>query len=403
MSFGFDKSCDMFASTPVDNLFLVEFMGGADGDYVKVYLAGLKQCFYPDEDYSIKKMAADLNLDENTVKNAFIYWAQLNLVEIESRRPFKVKYKNLMMAMQNGDFKSGPLYSHKELVLELQRIFGGSRLLGPADVTLMMEWVDELGFSPEAVTLVASWCSKYKSEGGTKKVSFKYIDAVMRDLYDHDLMAYDQIEAHLKNMGASVSGAKDVLDAWNLRRLPTEAEMELYDKWTAELGFSQHMIIKAAHSMTGVQSPNFKYLDSTLTGWHEAQIDTPAKADAYIRHFSSIKRTLAALASDEPVDHYMIQRYTAWLDMGFSPAGIVKAARGLSLKDVHSVRSLDSLLQKWKAGNTVSDAAIDEYLKEAGVITARRQDSKRDANAGIYHRDYTAQDYDGMISSPEED
>ena len=34
MSFGFDKSCDMFASTPVDNLFLVEFMGGAEIDFV---------------------------------------------------------------------------------------------------------------------------------------------------------------------------------------------------------------------------------------------------------------------------------------------------------------------------------------------------------------------------------
>ena len=42
----FSETYHMFDVTPVENLFIQEFMLKAPGDFVKVYIYGLKQCYH---------------------------------------------------------------------------------------------------------------------------------------------------------------------------------------------------------------------------------------------------------------------------------------------------------------------------------------------------------------------
>ena len=58
--FSFDGRFGMFDVTPVENMFLQEYMPGASGDFIKVYLYGLMQCYHPTQSMSIEVMAKDL-------------------------------------------------------------------------------------------------------------------------------------------------------------------------------------------------------------------------------------------------------------------------------------------------------------------------------------------------------
>ena len=58
----FDDSYAMFGATPVENLFLEEFMPRAPGDCVKVYLYGLKLCQDGGKDMSLSAVSHQLKV-----------------------------------------------------------------------------------------------------------------------------------------------------------------------------------------------------------------------------------------------------------------------------------------------------------------------------------------------------
>ena len=80
MMFGFDERFAMFDITPVENQFILEYLPGAKGDYVKVYLYGLMRCYHPEEDMSLDRMSHELNMTADEVTAAFRFWERKGLV-----------------------------------------------------------------------------------------------------------------------------------------------------------------------------------------------------------------------------------------------------------------------------------------------------------------------------------
>lgn len=88
--FSFDNRFAMFDATPVENLFLQEYMPNADGDFVKVYLYGLMQCYHPVQSASIETIARELRMEVRQVENAFGYWERVGLVRRVSDNPARL-------------------------------------------------------------------------------------------------------------------------------------------------------------------------------------------------------------------------------------------------------------------------------------------------------------------------
>ena len=63
----FSENYLMLGVTPVENLFIQEFLPRASGDYVRVYLYGLMQCYHPSEDMTLERTAHILDLPPETV------------------------------------------------------------------------------------------------------------------------------------------------------------------------------------------------------------------------------------------------------------------------------------------------------------------------------------------------
>ena len=63
----FDDSAALFDSTPVENMFITEYMLRAPGDFVKVYLYALMLCYHPTPRMSLSSMARDLDMTEEDV------------------------------------------------------------------------------------------------------------------------------------------------------------------------------------------------------------------------------------------------------------------------------------------------------------------------------------------------
>ncbi len=72
-------------TTPIENIFINNFLQIADGDYVKVYLYAFKTAYEGREDGMLSEdiLAEHLGLDENKVLEAFEFWQDQGLVSIE--------------------------------------------------------------------------------------------------------------------------------------------------------------------------------------------------------------------------------------------------------------------------------------------------------------------------------
>ena len=79
----------MFDVTPVENLFIEEYMLRAPGDYVKVYIYGLRLCYHPVKEASVTSIARALGLEEKTVMDAFAYWERVGVLRRQGRSQFQ--------------------------------------------------------------------------------------------------------------------------------------------------------------------------------------------------------------------------------------------------------------------------------------------------------------------------
>lgn len=91
----FDDSAALFDSTPVENMFITEYMLRAPGDFVKVYLYALMLCYHPTPRMSLSSMARDLDMTEEDVERAFKYWARDGLVRQVGDNPVSFTLFNL--------------------------------------------------------------------------------------------------------------------------------------------------------------------------------------------------------------------------------------------------------------------------------------------------------------------
>ena len=163
----FDDSAALFDSTPVENMFITEYMLRAPGDFVKVYLYALMLCYHPSPRMSLSAMAKDLDMQEEDVERAFKYWARDGLVRQVGDNPVRFTLANLkQLTLTRAENPGDKLYNEK-FIREAERIL--KRTLLPEETNLINDWVQVFEL-PEEVVLMLLQIEMENSRG---RVSIK--------------------------------------------------------------------------------------------------------------------------------------------------------------------------------------------------------------------------------------
>lgn len=271
-SFGGDAS--LLASTPVENLFLQEFMLGAPGDYVKVYLYGLMQAHYPAlAEKNLDRFATSLGMERKELDKALAYWQKRNLLRVEGG---KLLFVNVRSAVFGGKLaaEGESLYEFAAFSNRLDALAAEyNRPWKKREPDMLYDLLED-GFEEEAVFLLLE--DGLKRHG--KAMTSSRLTALMQEWRQKNLRKEESAREELLGVLLRGSPANGVLVKMGItQRVVSEAEHKLYEKWTGEWGFGQGGVYAALGDMTGVQSPNFKYLDKKLSSM-KAQGNTSAQA-----------------------------------------------------------------------------------------------------------------------------
>jgi len=364
----FPRDFMLFDVTPIENIFLMEHMPHAPGDYVRVYLYGLMLCRYPSEDASAESVARALGIKPEDVADAFRYWERAGLVMRLSDKPPRYQYISAQRAMLSGEDPQDGAYQYRDFFQQLQYFLGADRLVAPQEQAKAIDWIETLRLPEDVVLLlVETQVEKAKKAGKSLRYVFRDMDAVALRWASEGIRDVESAQEWLKRDGAAAQAAKVVLKQLGLRRVPTLDEIQMAEKWVGELGLSKEDIASACKEMTKTANPSFAYLNTVLL--------RRSSGDG-IDHFGEIKKVLAALGAPGMPTEAQDAIYSRLLAKGFDQDAILYAAGQCSQKGKKTFEDLERRLEAWLREGLTTKAAAEEY--------ARRREPGEKLMAQIY-------------------
>lgn len=258
----FDEGAAIFDATPVDNMFITEYMLRAPGDYVKVYLYALMLCAHPSERMSNASMARDLDMTEEDVVRAFKYWARCGLARQTGDNPPAYALRSAkQVAMSRVQSPAEQLY-HREFTEEVRRILG-DRILTTSDYQTIFDWTDVLELPEEVVLMLLQ--TEMKQSGG--RVSIQIANRHAEEWAKSGIRTVEDVEKIVLLGKEREQQLRRLLARLGQHRAPSEDEKEMYRKWLDDWGFAPDAVLEACRETTK-GTPTMAYLDGILKRQH---------------------------------------------------------------------------------------------------------------------------------------
>lgn len=275
--------------TPIENIFINDYMPQADGTYVKVYLMGYK-CAKDKQGFNNETLAKNLKVPLTDVLNAWNYWEEEGIIikhQTDDDYNYIVEFVNLKQ------FYVDNVYKHIRNVKDKDKHGDTDKLISQArnpEIKTMMEEIEDMLARPLKINekqKILSWLSKYKMNPfimsqafsycvNNKKVKrFTYIESVVAAWYDEGVRDLDTMVEYLEKRNDRFSTYSRVSKALGFNRTLTEAEMRTIDKWIDQWGFSMDMILKCLDNSIKISNPNINYFDKILDDWYKNGFKTP--------------------------------------------------------------------------------------------------------------------------------
>ncbi len=273
-------SDDNLATTTIENIFINEYMPKANGDYVKIYLFGLKQATnHQSVTIDNRDLAKNFSLTEGDVIAAWQYWEEQGILKVEysGMDTVVITYDHILSKMLVGEQpeKAPETEPNKSPAEErIQNMFVAiegmtGRPLSANELQFYKTCLEELRFTPETVVLLVEYSMNMigkKDRGFTATQMLNYIKEVARSWSDAGVRDHTQAEAHMKKAAEQQKNLYDIFKYLGLNRQPMEWEKKMIASWTSDYGYDAAIILLA---LERTNTPNIRYIDGILKSWHQ--------------------------------------------------------------------------------------------------------------------------------------
>lgn len=368
----FDDSAALFDATPVENMFITEYMLRAPGDFVKVYLYGLMLCYHHSERMSLASMARDLDVTQEDIERAYRYWEREGLVRRTGDNPICYTYYNLkQITLTRAEKPSEQLYN-RHFMDEIRRTLDAQTLNDP-DYQTILDWVQVFEL-PEEVVIMLLRSEKERSRTG--RVSFKIASETAQRWAQSGVRTLEDAEQMLILTGERERGLKRLLARLGQHRPASEDEKNMYLKWIDEWGFAPEAVLEACRETTK-GTPTMAYLDGILLRQHQlgrhdaAQLLGGISQEKTARDFArevlaGLGRTGVTPTSDD------LALIESWRRAGNSDELILLAVTAAHRrKDGGTMEIVGNWLEKWMRQGLTTPEAVTAHSNRQKALNSQ--------------------------------
>ena len=356
----FAEGAGMYDVTPVENMFLLEYLPTAPGDFLRVYLYARMLSLHPELGDGMADVARALNMDEDAVFNAMTYWERQGLVRRMTDRPPTYALLPFRGNAPAANPMDADYYQYRDFNASLQALFGPDTLLHPKQYEMANDWLNLLGFTQDAVLrMVEARLKKSRSKKPDPVKLFSRLNEIAAEWSERGVRTAEDVERALEYDSRVEKTASAVIKQFSMRRPATVDELQLVSKWLNEWGMSPEQILAACAETTKSRNPSLKYLDSILESRRKGE-------DA---NFGELKAVLRELGAEDRPTPDQLKNYGKMLDQGFEPETIRLAAVQCARKKKHRFEELEWMVGKWGEQQLYRFADADAYVRSMNRMT----------------------------------
>lgn len=315
LNFELEKLQMDFGDTPIENIFLNEYMPSADGNFVKVYLMGYQMAVLGksgENDYSHRTIASRLGILESDVHRAWDYWEQEGIIE-KKYNPDET-YSVVFLSLK--ELYTRNIYANEETENQTNQFIDVLENPEIAHLFTMVNFYMRREVPYQKKLDIANWIQVYNMPPTLIEEAFKYgtehkgkrnlayIEGIVRNWADENIRTKEALENNFKEHDRRYYRYNQVLRTMGLQKEGyVEEDVNRVNHWIDSWGFSMEMVEEAARRTARTERPNLNYLEAILRNWLEKGIDSLDKIGEDVRPTVS-GRTRRPPMSDSRTEKY---------------------------------------------------------------------------------------------------
>jgi len=325
--------------TSVSNIFISEYVPGANGEFVKVYLYLLHLMSLRSNNISISLLADTFNQTEADIMRALRYWDSLDVISLSFNGPgnslSNIVLRDIKHTGQAANAMADPIaaesasvnntssyqtetvraakpdikqteviytaepskvsYSKEQLngflandnfsmlLFVIEQYMG--RPLSTKETNSIVYFYDGLKLSTDLIEYLFEYCVEHN------KKSINYIEKVALSWASKNIHTIAEAKEETSNHTDYVY---QIMKAFGLsNREPAQHEKAMIAKWADTYCFDTDMIIEACNrTIKAIHQPSFEYADTILANWKNSNVSSledVKKADATYAAGNNIK------------------------------------------------------------------------------------------------------------------
>lgn len=325
--------------TSVSNIFISEYVPGANGEFVKVYLYLLHLMSLRSNNISISLLADTFNQTEADIMRALRYWDSLDVISLSFNGPgnglSNIVLRDIKHTGQAANAMADPIaaesasvnstssyqtetvraakpdikqteviytaepskvsYSKEQLngflandnfsmlLFVIEQYMG--RPLSTKETNSIVYFYDGLKLSTDLIEYLFEYCVEHN------KKSINYIEKVALSWVSKNIHTIAEAKEETSNHTDYVY---QIMKAFGLsNREPAQHEKAMIAKWADTYCFDTDMIIEACNrTIKAIHQPSFEYADTILANWKNSNVSSledVKKADAAYAAGNNIK------------------------------------------------------------------------------------------------------------------
>ncbi len=292
---------------PISADFIESKMPQANGAYVKVYLLSLSLA-YSGADMSNGDIAKKLGLLESDVVNAFEYWSKEGVLRYNDRAVMIGDNAGCgePVVKKSMEEISEEITSNKslaDLCALSQEILG--KTLRNKDIETLYWFYDELGLSPEVITMLLEYCVS------KDKRNMNYIERVAISWHENGIVTIDAADKFINAEKEKNSYFYELRKLFGLTERNLSKTEETYlNTWKNDYGMDKSMVALAyEYCIINTGSLSFPYMNSIIKSWNVKGIHTPEAAEKDRESFKGKNRADGeSIYGDNGVDYNELEK-----------------------------------------------------------------------------------------------
>ncbi len=306
--------------TPINNVFIDNYMAGAHGDYIKVYIYLTRLFSSSDKTFDTSNVSKVLNITESDVIKAIKYWNNKGLInvsvnngEIKSIKiapiisgnidtssvknetsnivPFKATSAKKSYDKDDFDDDTFDKYSNDSefslFVKIVSRYF--NKTLNVNDIAILIDLVDKKNMSYDILELIV----EHLANSGITSV--KALENKCITLIENNIDTFDKAKNFMKNSNTKHSKIFKKLMPKNQITPIVEDDMFIVDKWIYDYKMPYDLIYLACDRTNKfLKSKNLNhkinYCNKIIENWHHKGIKSVEAANLFIATNDSSKK-----------------------------------------------------------------------------------------------------------------